>query len=109
MAKKRYQLTLTDTTHRLVCSLEQRGHNVRDILNAGIVLYDQADNAQKAKAHMTAYNNLPEEVADLERRLAAARAIEAQTRIVICPSTGSIEDALGADEKHGAKQKRKSS
>jgi hypothetical protein len=38
---KKYLLTLTDTTSELVYALQKYGHNIRDIINAGIVLYDQ--------------------------------------------------------------------
>jgi len=69
MAEKRYQLTFTETTHKLIGSLLKYGHNIRDILNAGIVLYDQADRPTRAMAEMRANANLDEEIDDLKRRL----------------------------------------
>jgi hypothetical protein len=73
MAQKRYSMTFTETTWKLVCSLEKRGNNVRDIINAGIVLFDVADTDRKWEARLRAYNNLPEDVKDLERRLEIAK------------------------------------
>jgi len=85
MAHKKYSITFTETTHRLVCSLEKYGHNVRDIINAGIVLFDESDNPTRARAHMRAYSNIPEEVQELEKRLAAA--IAERDRIIVQPAT----------------------
>ena len=72
MAEKklqRYQLTLTETTAKLVYALQKYGHNIRDILNAGIVLYDQSDNPTRAMAEMRANCNIDEEIDNLQQRL----------------------------------------
>jgi hypothetical protein len=110
MAQKRYQLTFTDTSHTLINSLERRGFSVRDILNAGVVLFDEAEGLTRARAMMIANNDLREEVRDLERRLAAAKAFAAKMEIKISPSDGSLEkltEALGPEVSHSKKAKTK--
>ena len=106
MAHKKYSITFTETTHRLICSLEKYGHNVRDIINAGIVLFDESDNPTRAHAHMRAYSNIPEEVGSLEKRLAAAKA--ERDRIIVKPPDGSfeaIEEKLGPNKSRSKKRK----
>jgi hypothetical protein len=103
MAHKKYSITFTETTHRLVCSLEKYGHNVRDIINAGIVLFDESDNPTRAKAHMRAYSNMPEEVKELERRLAVAK--EQETNLAIGPAHDKIQAEWSDKERIKARKK----
>lgn len=107
MAEKklqRYQLTLTDTTAKLVYALQKYGHNIRDILNAGIVLYDQSDNPTRAMAEMRANCNLEEEIDALERRLATAKREQVELSVgagrleKIKKGFGLTDDAAAAKE-----------
>jgi len=69
MAKKRYTLYFTDTTNAIIDSLEKRGHKVRNVLNAGIVLFDQADISQRGEAIAIANSMVQEELFVLMKRL----------------------------------------
>jgi hypothetical protein len=73
MADKRYQLTFTETSWKLIGSLIKYGHNIRDVLNAGVVLYEQSDKPTRAMAEMRANANFDEEIKDLELRLDRAK------------------------------------
>lgn len=69
MAKKRYTLYFTDMTHAIVNELETRGHKVREILNAGVILYDQADIRHRGEAVAIAHSMIKEDLLDIISRL----------------------------------------
>jgi len=56
MIPKKYQLTYTDATHIEMDRLVSHGHNIRDVLNAGIMLFKKATHQERGIAHMEAYS-----------------------------------------------------
>ena len=56
MAKSRYNVYYTETTLRMINDLEKEGHQQRDVLNAGVVLFNDASDEKRGLAHMIAYN-----------------------------------------------------
>jgi hypothetical protein len=62
MIPKRYQLTYTETSHVKLNRLVDAGYNIRDVLNAGIILFYKASLEDRGKAHMEAYNQLKVEL-----------------------------------------------
>lgn len=54
MAKNRYTVYYTETTLRMIEALEKEGHQQRDVINAGIVLFFKATDEQRGSAFMTA-------------------------------------------------------
>ncbi len=52
-----------------MASLEQREHRVRDVLNAGIVLFDQSDMVHRGKAIMIAHGMIKEELQTAIQRI----------------------------------------
>jgi L-fucose mutarotase/ribose pyranase (RbsD/FucU family) len=96
----RYQLYLTETTANLLVDLQKYRHNIKDILNAGIVLYDQSDNPTRAMAEMRANCNIDEEIDNLQRRL--DRAIkEKKTDLIVI---AEIDKLKPPKEKHVEKK-----
>jgi len=65
MAKKRYTMHFTDVTLRMIQSLEKRGYMIRQIVNAGVVLFHQADMAKRGQATAIAHGMLKEELCDI--------------------------------------------
>lgn len=62
MANKRYMLNFTEATHRIINALEEREYKVRDVLNAGVVLFDQASMAQRGQAQVISHGMAKEDI-----------------------------------------------
>lgn len=56
MGSNRYTIYYTDVTFEIIKKLETEGHNQRNVINSGIVLFDQADDKARGIAYMEAYN-----------------------------------------------------
>lgn len=69
MPEKRYTLYFTAATKRIIDSFEKRDYRVRDVLNAGVVLFDQADIANRGQAIAIAHGMLKEEIETAIQRI----------------------------------------
>jgi len=65
MIDKRYQLTFTDTTQIVVDRLINHGFNIRDILNAGVILFDKAPLKERGMAIAAAKTRQKQELNDV--------------------------------------------
>ena len=69
MKSNRYTLTLTDETFAILNSLERKGYSVRNILNGGVVLFDEADSQERGRSVLVAFGKLEQELKFTQDRL----------------------------------------
>lgn len=60
---------MSDGAHRVMNDLVDAGHNIRDVLNAGIVLFKKASREERGLAHMEAYSRPQEDVRQLVKAI----------------------------------------
>ncbi|HOT73751.1 MAG TPA: hypothetical protein PLX18_11420 [Anaerohalosphaeraceae bacterium] len=69
MAQITYTMNFTETSRRIAESLRREGFSYRQILNAGIILFDQADMTRRGEAILLAEDLMKEELKSLILRL----------------------------------------
>ena len=69
MKSKKYSLTLTEETFEVLNSLEREGYNLRTVLNAGVILFDEADLGERGRSSLIASSKLVQELDFCETRL----------------------------------------
>ena len=69
MKSKKYSLTLTDETFATLNSLERKGYNVRNVLNAGVILFDETAPDDRGRPILTAFGKLQQELSFVEKKL----------------------------------------
>ncbi|MCE5185065.1 MAG: hypothetical protein LLF76_02950 [Planctomycetaceae bacterium] len=112
MIGKNYKLTFTDTAHKLVCKLIGHGFNIRDILNAGVVLFDKSPLEQRGTAIAEAKTNRAQEFEDAlsvilksNTELLSPRKAELAKAIINLVHDNAAQSAAAADEAGHAAQR----
>lgn len=59
----------TDTTFRLIQSLEKRGYMIRQVVNAGVVLFNRAEIPSRGRAVALSHGMIEEEIQEVLARL----------------------------------------
>lgn len=111
MIAKRYQLYLSDAAHRVLNDLIENGHNIRDVLNSGVIMYKKASHEERGVAHMEAYGQPKKEIQEAIKTIQQAQTINYEMlspedaafvkriRQMLGPDTAdAVEDHLTADE-----------
>jgi hypothetical protein len=78
MAAEKYTLNFTDTTQKAINLLESSGFRVCDVLNAGIILFEQANKVQRSIALIEALSN---QKVELDAALSQLKTIVADIRV----------------------------
>jgi hypothetical protein len=69
MAAEKYSLSFTKTTRTIVDRLESYGFNIRDVCNAGIILFEKANKQERGMAIAESLSQHKPELEDALKRL----------------------------------------